>query len=70
MEQHFKLAFRCRCVRGPVKTRGRNALGIIAVTLRRRARLHIHVISLKKAVCGRALNPVQELGVIGTIGFA
>src|SRR5262245_59797714 len=36
MEQHFKLDFRCRCARGPVKTRGRNTLGIIAVALRRR----------------------------------
>ena len=70
MEQHFKLDFRCRCARGPVETRGRNTLGIIAVALRRRERLHIHVISLKKAVCGRALNPVQEIGFIGTIGFA
>jgi hypothetical protein len=59
IEQHFKLDFGCRCARGPVKTRGRNTLGIKAVTLRGRERLRIHMISLQKAVCGRTLNPVQ-----------
>jgi hypothetical protein len=40
MQQHLKFDFRCRCARGPVKTRSRNTLGIIAVALRRRERLH------------------------------
>ena len=28
------------------------------------------MIGLQKAICGRALNPIQKLGIIGTVGFA
>ena len=59
MKQHFKLGFRCRGAYGAVKPRGRNTLGIAAVALRQRERLHIDVIGLEKAVGRGALNPVQ-----------
>src|SRR6516164_9853367 len=40
------------------------------VTLQIRERSYICMVSLQKAVCGRPLNPIEKLRVIGTIGFA
>ena len=52
------------------KDRRPETLSIIAVALRRRERPHTGLISLKKTVCRRGLNPVQKLGVIGAVRFA
>ena len=70
LKQHFKVGFRFRCARRTVESGSRDTLGIITVPLRQRERLHIGVVSLKKTVCRRALNPVQKLRIIGAIRFA
>jgi hypothetical protein len=51
-----------------VESSSRDTLGVITVPLRERP--HIGVVSLKKTVCRRALNPVQKLRVIGAVDFA
>src|SRR6516165_9748417 len=41
---------------------------MIALYIRKRS--HIFVVRLQKAVCGRTLNPIEELRVVGMVGFA